>query len=135
MSEELELVLSTLRKQDEMIAELTERQNTNPIEKNYKIFSWVQALVALVAVILSVGISYGIVTTKISSLEAANDVIEQRLEKYNTVATTRHERLDEEIRQIQLKQRTIETTLDNINKTLEEVRYDVKRLLPNWRNK
>ena len=116
-----------------MTEKLDKNQKNTPLEKNSRLFSWVQALVALVAVILSVGISYGIVATKISSLEAADVVIEKRIDAYNKVAFSRHEKLDEEIRILQLEQNSTKTQLKNISKTLQEVRYDVKRLLQNRR--
>ena len=143
MSEELELVLSTLKDQQEAISHLSKQQEQQAqkpsegvMEQSGKLVKWIQGVIALVAIVLSVGVSYGVSTAKLSSLETANATLkgeiqklEGKLEAHKEAEKTDKEKLETAVHELQLAQARDDQLFKSMDKSLEELKTDVKKLL------
>ena len=115
MSDELNgrEVLEALKRLEE---KHTSHQDAIGTSKKY--FGWIQALIAIVAVILSLGISWGITTAKLSAMETTMKGYKEEISK-----------LENDVHTLQLAQARDDLLFKTIDATLGELKDDVKKLV------
>jgi len=138
MSDELSQVLQKLEEQDKAIVALAKSQEQQPdiVDKSGKYFKWIQGLIALVAVILSLGVSYGVTTTKLASLQDKNSSLkgeisklEGKLEAHQKAEKAEKEKLQADVHALQLSQARDDQLFKSMEKNFDELKSDVKKLL------
>lgn len=121
MSEE---TLEELRRRCDVLEALLEKSSL-PLEKvvtsSGKYVKWIQGILGLLIVVVTLGISWGVTTTKI-------EVIETTVQHQKLVVGSRLEKTEEDIHELQLKQAGNDQILKNDQLTIYEIKADVKAL-------
>ena len=134
MSDELSTqdIHNLLKSQQETLDLLVHQQKEHQekpdvVEKSGKYFNWVQGLIALIAVVLSIGMSYGVATVKLENLESQIETMQAEHKEQIT-------KLDGEVHVLQMAQVRDDTVLESIRVKLDGVAADVKKLLEGDKN-
>ena len=88
------------------------KNNSNPMT-----IKWWQTLIGVAAVVISVGINWGVSTTRLSNVETQIEDFKESISKVET-----------DLLELKLKQARDDQLLVTIEKTLKEVKEDVKKL-------
>ncbi len=107
--EHLEQLLARMESNEEIMAKLLKKPDI--VENGNKMMKLINGLIGLVAIVVSLGVTWGIVTTKTTAM--AEDIVA----------------LKSSVHQLELAQAGDDKSLESIEKTLEEVRIDVRSLL------
>lgn len=130
-----------MSKDDEVKKELDELKELlmaqiakpNTLDVSAKYVNWIRGIIGLAAVIIAVGISWGVTTTKLTSMETSIIRIEATLDtnitRIESEAKTKNDEQDADIGTLQTASTKTAVLLEGMQKTLEEVRGDVKKIL------
>lgn len=120
MSDDLQQEIQELRS---LIQENNNRPNpvTAAIDTSGKYIRWIQATVGLVILIVGLGINWGITKTEI-------EVTQTKVSHIEEVVTSRIEKIEQDVHELQLKQAGDDQILKNIQITLDEIKVDIRKL-------
>jgi archaellum component FlaC len=90
-------------------------------DNNNKWMGWIRNLVAVVAVLIGLGVNWGVTKTKIEVQEAYIAALDERV-------TERINKMDADIHELQLKQAGYDQLLQTIKEDVAEIKKDVKSI-------
>jgi hypothetical protein len=111
----------TLEQQIKELQDLVERQ-AQPKPSLLSELKWLQTAIAIIAVIIGLGINWGITKTKL-------EVLSTRQEETVANYQERTKTLEEQVRELQIKQASNDQILQTIQSDIREIKDDVKKLI------
>lgn len=117
-----------LEKQIEELKALVIAQAKRPndvesaVETSKKYIGWIQSVIAVAAVVIGLGINWGVTKTKIEVLEGTVDHMEQVLQG-------RLDKAENDVHELQLKQAGDDQILRVIQTDIAEIKKDVKQII------
>jgi outer membrane murein-binding lipoprotein Lpp len=120
-------VLKLLEDQGKLLEKLTAQQAEKPdvVASSGKYFKWIQGIIALVAVLISLGVSWGVSSYKLDTLQTDLTKMEVKVERIEEDHEEEIEKLEGSIHTLELAQ----VRDDQLFKSIEEKLEDMKVLL------
>jgi peptidoglycan hydrolase CwlO-like protein len=101
------------------------------IESSGKYLKWLQSAIAVLAVIIGLGITWGITTTELATHQTQISELKETVKDERSMYKNEIDKLKAEVMELKLKDATKDQILVTIQKDLAEVGQDVKKLLRN----
>lgn len=108
---------------------LADHHKPDVVESSGRYFKWIQAIIGLVAVLLSLGVSYGVTTANLSTQKDAIEKAQGDIKELEKDYKEQVAKLENDIQALQLSQVRDDQLFKAIKETLNEVKQDVKTLI------
>lgn len=106
-------------------------QVATALQQSGRFMKWLQTLIAVVVVIAGAGVTWGITRSEITHLQTQISEIKEQRKDEQILHREEVSKMQEEILSLKLKAATVDTTLNNIESDVAEIKEDVKKLVRN----